>query len=227
MVRYATAYKVAVGDSGGDVVDVFHYNNDHVSFVVADVAGKGNRAAVQAAMIKYGLRTLASSGLMPETVMVGLNRLYLEQSAFEGSADSFATVFFGVTDATRRFLYYSNAGHEPVILVQPDGSVVTLAPTAPLIGVFKEQHHLFKQSTVDLQPGSLLVATTDGVTEAQNSREGQYGMRRLIAAVVAHRTESESDIAQSILAEVEAFSNSGVRDDIAIVVNRFLAVALV
>jgi sigma-B regulation protein RsbU (phosphoserine phosphatase) len=226
MVRYATAYKVAEGNSGGDVVDVFHYNNDHVSFVIADVAGKGNRAAVQAAMIKYGLRTLASSGLMPETIMVGLNRLYLEQCAFEGSADSFATVFFGVTDATRRFLYYSNAGHEPVILVQPDGSVAMLAPTAPLIGVFADQHHLFKQSTIDLQPGSLLVAATDGVTEAQNGSAGEYGMRRLIETVLAHRSESESDIAQSLLADVEAFSNAGHRDDIAIVVNRFLATAI-
>ena len=89
-VRYATAYKVAEGYSGGDVVDVFHFNNDHVMFVVADVSGKGNNAAVPAALIKYGLRTLASNGLMCESVMRSLNRLYLEQSAFEGDLNSFA-----------------------------------------------------------------------------------------------------------------------------------------
>jgi sigma-B regulation protein RsbU (phosphoserine phosphatase) len=223
MLRYATAYKVAEGHSGGDVVDVFHYNNDHVSFVVADVAGKGNKAAVQAAMIKYGLRTLASNGLMPESVMVGLNRLYQEQNAFENNLDSFATVFFGVTDATRRFLYYSNAGHEPVILVQPDGAVNVLAATCPLIGIFGDQNHLFKQSTIDLSNGSLLVATTDGVTEARNEKGEQFGMKRFIATVVAHRTESESDIAQSLLAAAEEFCNGNRRDDIGIVVSRFLS----
>jgi sigma-B regulation protein RsbU (phosphoserine phosphatase) len=83
-VRYAAAYKVAEGNSGGDVVDVFHYNNDHVSFVIADIAGKGNKAAMQAAMIKYGLRTLASNGFLPETVVRDLNRLYIEHKCIRG-----------------------------------------------------------------------------------------------------------------------------------------------
>lgn len=114
-------------------------------------------------MLKYGLRTLASNGLNPESVMRGLNRFYLENSAFENVDDSFATVFFGIADASRRFLYYANAGHEPVIVVQPDGHVHTLAPTAPIIGVFEGQHYLFKQAAVDLYQNSLFIATTDGV----------------------------------------------------------------
>lgn len=78
-VHYAVSYKLAEGRSGGDIVDVFHYDNDHVSFAIADISGKGNRAAVQAALIKYGLRTLSSGGHTPETVMNSLNRLYLGQ----------------------------------------------------------------------------------------------------------------------------------------------------
>jgi serine phosphatase RsbU (regulator of sigma subunit) len=222
-LRYAIAYKVAGGNAGGDIADVFHYNNDHISFVIADVAGKGNSAALQAAMIKYGLRTLASSGLMPETVMGTLNHLYLENNAFENNANSFATVFFGVTDATRRFLYYSNAGHEPVFVIYPDGESIVLSPTAPIIGVFGDQHNLFKQSTIHVPNESLLVATTDGVTEARNSEDEQYGMARLIKSALTHRTESESDIAQLLLADVDAFSNGSHRDDVAIIVTRFLS----
>lgn len=172
-------------------------------------------------MLKDGLRTLASNGLTPERVILGLNRLYLENSAFEGVRDSFATVFFGVADATRRYLTYANAGHEPVAVIDPDGTVVVLGPTSPLIGVFDGQFHLFKQGVMKLQPGALLVATTDGVTEARNRTGEHFGMERLIATVLPHRTESESDIAQALLAEVQNFSHDSRHDDVAILVVRF------
>jgi serine phosphatase RsbU (regulator of sigma subunit) len=71
---YAIAYRAANGQSGGDIADVFHY------------AGKGSAAAAQAAMVKYGLRTLASFGLMPESVMRSLNRLYFREHHIRESA---------------------------------------------------------------------------------------------------------------------------------------------
>jgi serine phosphatase RsbU (regulator of sigma subunit) len=105
-MRYTIAYRAANGQSGGDIADVFHYDNDHVSFFIADVAGKGTGAAAQAAMVKYGLRTLASSGLMPESVTRALNRLYFESSTFENAPESFSTVFVGIIDYTRRVILY-------------------------------------------------------------------------------------------------------------------------
>ncbi len=221
-VRYAVIYKLAEGRSGGDIIDVFHYDNDQVSFAIADISGKGNQAAVQAAVIKYGVRTLASNGLTPENVMRGLNRLYLEHTAFENVADSFATAFFGVVDASRRFLYYSNAGHEPVAIIHPDGTAIDLEPTAPIIGVFDAQHHVFKQSVVAVQHDTLLVATTDGVSEARDASGTLYGTERIIGTALANRFESEADIAKALLADVDSFSNASRHDDIAILVSRFL-----
>jgi sigma-B regulation protein RsbU (phosphoserine phosphatase) len=220
-MRYAIAYRAANRQSGGDIADVFHYDNDHVSFLIADVAGKGSGAAAQAAMVKYGLRTLASSGLMPESVMRALNRLYFESITFENASECFATVFFGIVDASRRFLFYSNAGHEPVILVFPDGTHALLDVTGPLIGVFGDQHHLFKQATIELPIGSLLVAGTDGITETRGADGAFFGIERFIDSILKHRDASESDIAQVLLAEVNAFSGSLQRDDIAIIVSRF------
>lgn len=220
-MRYAIAYRAANGQSGGDIADVFHYDNDHVSFLIADVAGKGSAAAAQAAMIKYGLRTLASAGLMPESVTRALNRLYFESITFENVPESFATVFFGIIDATRRFLFYSNAGHEPVFMIFPDGTHRMLDATGPLIGVFGDQHHLFKQATIELPPGTLLVAGTDGITETRGRDDEFYGVDRCIACALEHRNASESDIAQTLLADVNAFSVSSQRDDIAIIVSRF------
>ncbi len=96
-VEYAVGYRLAHGLTGGDIVDVYHFDNDAVSFCIADIEGKGTEAAIHAAMVKYGLRSYASHGLTPERVLRSLDRLYLENNAFE-RVDSFASVFFGMVD---------------------------------------------------------------------------------------------------------------------------------
>jgi serine phosphatase RsbU (regulator of sigma subunit) len=199
-ISYAVSYKLAQGNTGGDIVDVYHYDNDAVAVAIADIAGKGPQAAIHAAMIKYGLRAYSSAGMTPEGVIRALDRLYLENNAFE-KVESFASVFFGSIDPTRRLMHYTCAGHEPVFLMLPSGTHVDLPPTAPLIGIFDDQHHLFKQAFVDVKPGSIFLGATDGVTEARNEHGELFGMERLIATVRDHRTR---------------------RDDIAIVALRFL-----
>lgn len=220
-IRYATAYKLAEGKAGGDIVDIFHYDNDHISLAVADIAGKGIRAAVHAAMIKYGLRSFISNGLTPENVMRSLDRLYLENNAFE-QVESFACVFLGVIDATRRLLHYTNAAMETVLVFHSDGTAVQLAPTAPLVGVFEDQHHLFKQSFIHLHEGSLIVAATDGVSEARDRKGTMLGIDRISEIVQRAFTDSEPSIAAALLAEAESFSDDVRRDDIAILVVRVL-----
>lgn len=216
-ISYAVSYKLAEGGAGGDIIDVYHFDNDSVAFSIADIAGKGTQAAIHAALIKYGLRAYASHGLNPEKVLRSLDRLYLENNRFEGTSESFASVFFGLIDPTRRLMTYSCAAHEPVLLLHPDGKVLALKTTAPLIGVFEDQHHLFKQSFVELQAGTLFVAATDGVTEARSDSGELFGMQRFIDSVQKSRTYDEITIVQRLLDDVEAFCSSRRRDDIAII----------
>ena len=220
-IRYVTAFKLAQGKTGGDIVDVFHYDNDHVSIAIADIAGKGTQAAVHAAMIKYGLRSFVSNGLTPEKVMRSLDRLYLENNAFE-QIESFACIFLGIVDATRRLLHYTNAAMESVLVLHADGTATQLAPTAPLVGVFEDQHHLFKQAFIELREGSLIVAATDGVTEARDRKGTMLGIDRISEIVRRNRDDSESSIAAALLAEAESFSDDLRRDDIAIIVVRIV-----
>lgn len=220
-ISYAVSYKLAQGNTGGDIVDIYHYDNDAVAVAIADIAGKGPQAAIHAAMIKYGLRAYSSAGMTPERVIRALDRLYLENNAFE-KVESFASVFFGSIDPTRRLMHYTCAGHEPVILVHPDGQVVPLPPTAPLIGIFDDQHHLFKQAFVDVLPGSLFLGATDGVTEARDADSQLYGMDRLIETVVAVRALPEEQIVAKVLHDVDEFCHGKRRDDIALVALRFL-----
>jgi serine phosphatase RsbU (regulator of sigma subunit) len=219
-ISYAVTYRLAEVQTGGDIVDVYHYDNGAVACSIADISGKGSRAAVNAALIKFGLRAYSSEGLTPERVIRAMDRLYLENTGFDG-VESFASVFFGLIDPTRRMMTYSNAGHEPIVLVFPDGLTKVLNPTAPLIGVFDDQHHLFTQDFIDLPPGTLFVGATDGVTEARDADGDFYGMDRFVAAARAARTLPEADIVASIVSDVQAFSPYKQRDDIAIVAVRF------
>jgi sigma-B regulation protein RsbU (phosphoserine phosphatase) len=219
-IEYAVGYKLAFGLTGGDIVDVYHFDNDAVSFCIADISGKGTEAAVHAALVKYGLRAYASQGLTPERVLRSLDRLYLENNAFE-SIESFASVFFGMVDSTRRIMQYASGGHEAAVIVVPGERARTIEPTAPLIGVFDDQHHLFKQGYVDLPPGALFVATTDGITEARSPDRTFFGMEGFIEIVETLSEAPVEEIVSTLIERARAFTDDQLRDDIAVVAARF------
>ncbi|MFN2450028.1 MAG: PP2C family protein-serine/threonine phosphatase [Candidatus Baltobacteraceae bacterium] len=220
-VEYDVAYALADGAIGGDIVDVYHFDNGNVALAIADISGKGATAAIHAALVKYGLRCYVSEGLTAERVLRSLDRAYIENNAFERT-ESFASVFLAIVDQDRRALSYASAGHEPVMLCRPGRKVEVLPPTAPLIGVFDDQHHLFKQRHIEVDPGTILVAATDGVTEARNSGGELFGMERLVKTVTiaAQTATAMSGIIDAVLSEVKAFSGGRLRDDIAILAVR-------
>ncbi len=219
-IEYAVGYQLAHGLTGGDIVDVYHFDNDAVSFSIADISGKGTEAAIHAAMVKYGLRAYASHGLTPERVLRSLDRLYLENNAFE-RVESFASVFFGSVDSTRRMMHYASGGHEAAAIIVPGERAQTILPTAPLIGIFDDQHHLFKQAFVELPPGTLFVATTDGVTEARAPDKTFFGMSGFIETIESFAEAPVELIVHKLITRARAFSHDNLRDDVAVVAARF------
>jgi sigma-B regulation protein RsbU (phosphoserine phosphatase) len=111
-----------------------------------------------------------------------------------------------------------------VILWKPDTGAEVLKPTAPLIGVFDDQHHLFKQRHVDIPSGTILVATTDGVTEARSADGGFFGIDRLVASVTSaiRVAPSMESVVDRILYDVNRFCDGHLRDDIALLAARIL-----
>ena len=219
-IECAVEYRLAEANSGGDIVDVYQFDNGSVALSIADISGKGTQAAIHAALIKYGLRAYSSHGLTPEKTMRAMDRLYLENSTFE-SIDSFASVFFAMVDVNRRVLTYSSAGHDPVILVHPHCEPRILPPTAPIIGVFDDQHSLFREESMELWPGSLLVATTDGATEVRNRAGEFFGNDRLLECVRQNRDKPSAAIVAAIIEDVASFGSGVWHDDVAILVVRF------
>lgn len=215
-VDYAVGYRPADGPTGGDILDVFPFDNGSVGFSIADISGKGVRAAVHAALIKYAIRAYVSAEQPVATVLRSLNRLFLENNVFE-NADAFASVFVGIVDSHRRVMTYASGGHEPVLLVRPGGAVQVLAPTAPVVGVFRGEDASFGEAVATLEPGSTLLATTDGITEAR--RDGKlYGMGRLAEFAARYASEPVEEQVQLLLNDVSEYCYGKPQDDIAVLV---------
>lgn len=222
-IETALTYAIpGVGNQvGGDIIDAFSLANGSATFAIADITGKGAAAAVNAALVKYAMRAYASEGFYPEKVLRSLNRLYIENNAHEQS-ESYLTAFFGLVDPERRTLTYASAGHEPAIVCRPGQPPFVLPPTAPMIALCNDDELPFSQATVPLQAGTVLVLTTDGITEMRSPEGEPFGIDRLTDCACRHVHRSVEQQAERLLGEALRFGRGRCDDDIAILVTWFL-----
>jgi sigma-B regulation protein RsbU (phosphoserine phosphatase) len=176
---------------GGDFYDFLPLGDDKWGMVIADVADKGVPAALFMALTRTILRAVAFSNSDPAHVLVRANEII----AREARSDLFVTVFYGVWDpATERFSY-ANAGHNPPLLMQPNGNFQTLLGHGVALGILPEIQ--MKSHTMSLRPGETLIIYTDGVTEALNEDFDEFGLQRLqVAARTAARQPAAAIIQQ-------------------------------
>ena len=196
---------------GGDLYDVVP-EPDGCGVVVADVCGKGAAAAALTALIRHTVRAEIDHGLGPAAVLERLNQAMLRASG--GRPGRFATVAQAritrtPSGATVRL---ASAGH-PAPLVVRHGRAEPVCAPGTLLGVYPDV--TLAEVTFDLDHGEIMVLYTDGVTEARDADE-LYGPERLVRAVADAR--SADDLADRLLADVDAFQHGQQRDDIAILV---------
>ncbi len=193
---------------GGDYYDFLPLAPGQVGLVLADVSGKGVHAALRMANLQAHLRSqVASAPQDPLRVLREVNR-QMRATAREGQ---FATLFFGVwSDAARR-LTYINCGHNPPLVLRRDGAVEWLAATATVLGMFDDWD--CQLGRVALAPGDLLLAYSDGVTDAEGD-EGTFGEERLVEVVRAARDAGAAGVVAEVLARVQAFEAGKATDDL-------------
>ncbi len=133
------AYRGALNDSrfGGDIVDVFYYDHGCTSVAVVDITGHGMRAATHAGLIKHALRAYASKGFDALESVQALNKLFIENSAFEEDDETFATVFFAIIQPDRRSMQYVAAGIESMAHLHHERGDM-LPATGPIIGLIDD-----------------------------------------------------------------------------------------
>jgi sigma-B regulation protein RsbU (phosphoserine phosphatase) len=174
-----SAFSVPARSVGGDYYDFLDLGNHRVGIALADVAGKGVAAALIMAVVQASLRIVAAEGETSLPALAARINEYLHRST---SSKSYATFFYAQLDEASRQLRYVNAGHNPPYLLrQSDGNagveIRELNVGGMVLGLFPEI--AYEEATVELQRGDVLIAFTDGVTEALNAAEEEFGEARL------------------------------------------------
>lgn len=218
-LRYAAFYRFAEKHSGGDIIDVFRISNSDSCFSLTDISGKGVGAALHAGLVKYGIRAFASEDHSPASLLRRLNLYYCGSDDFEGE-DSFASVFFARYRTDTRTLEYASAGHEGLLLFDPAGNVRVLAPTGPVVGILGDEPELYSEQRFEVAPGSVLIAVSDGITEARNEGE-LFGMSRLVGDVRRYSGGSMEDLACGVARTAVNFARNRVIDDMAVLAVTF------
>ncbi len=214
------AFFEAVGQSvpcraiGGDFFDYIDLDTGGFGFAVGDVAGKGAPAALLTAVIQGVFSAQAQSGISPAETLSRVN-LALIRRAIEAR---FATALYAVIMPDGA-LTYCNAGHNPPMLFTKSG-LVRLDKGGLILGLF--EHATFDEDVLRLDRGDLLVAFSDGVTEALSKSGEEYGEDRLRECVEANRSRPVRELLDAIFASVREFSTGAVQsDDVTALVLRY------
>ena len=208
-----SAYNFPTEEVSGDYYDWVRIYDDQIGVVIADVAGKGVPAALLMAFLRASLRAATHIGYAPHISMAKVNYLLWESI----ERHQFVTAFYGILDATNRNLVFANAGHNPPLVLDADGSARFLEQGGLPLGMFRDTRYYEYYLTLD--PGQLLVLYTDGVTEAINSGEEEFGRDRLVKAVNANRDKSSRDLIQAVQQEIfDWTAGRGAHDDVTIFV---------
>jgi phosphoserine phosphatase RsbU/P len=200
----------------GDYYDFISLSPSRLAIALADISGKGISAALLMASLQAALRSQAQiAGHADPAELVGR----LNAGMFKNTSDDrYATFFYGVYDAQAKTLTYTNAGHLAPFFVT-NGRVQRLDEGGTVVGLFEE--FVYQQKTLQVEPGSVLVAFSDGLTEPENAFGEEYGMVRLQAEILRQRNVAAQEMAEDLIAASEQWAGSAEQaDDITVVVAR-------
>ena len=199
-------------DVSGDYLAAFKLNESHAALCVADVAGKGLPAALLMSNMQAALKSLACESIAPHELCLKLNEIMCGNTPLR----KFVTAFYGDLDIARRRLTYTNAGHNPPMLMRRDGECIRLDEGGPVIGAFPGS--TYAQREIELYEGDKLLVFTDGVTEARDESGEEFGEERLHECLRSYRGRNAAELRTLILNEVTEFCGHQFDDDATLMV---------
>ena len=207
----------------GDYYDFIELDSNRVGLVLGDIAGKGISAALLMAAIQSSLRAQFYNGHSPHGLAGGhlpstsesvrrLNRQLFEST----STEKYATFFYAIYDSPTRKLAYTNAGHLPPVLFRR-GGVQRLAEGGTVVGLFSPME--YEQAVVELEPGDVFLAFTDGLTEPENIYGEEFGEERLLEVAKRALNSPLEVMVQEIYRSVNDWTGSPeLQDDMTLIV---------
>ncbi len=196
---------------GGDYFDVLTLEPGKLGICIADVSGKGITAALLMANLQAAVRAFAPGITGPGALCRKLNEVLCGSIA----PGKFVTFFYGVIDAENLTLHFENAGHSAPIVLRGDNATI-LSEGGTVLGLFPKSTYEERQFT--LQSGDCLLLTTDGVTEAANEDDEEFGNDQVIASARAARNLGAQGIRTRILEDVTRFCKGNFHDDASLIV---------
>ena len=210
-IHLAVSWQPANG-VGGDCFDTLPFGGQGLGISIADIAGKGLPAALLMSNLQAAVRAFAQEAVPPSSICGSVNRLLCRNMA----SGRFATFCYARVDAAGRKIVYSNAGHNPPLLIRSTGSVERLSDGGTVLGVFPDTP--FDQGELPLESGDRLLFYTDGITEARDPSGEEYGEEKLAAAAVAARQHPVDTMKDLLMADVNAFNAGHFDDDATLIV---------
>jgi len=202
---------------GGDCCNFIPLKQNRLGLVVGDASGKGMAAALMIANVQSSLRTAA---LFTGDDLSALLKIVNEQTYVSFAEGRYATLFYGVFDGSTGALRYVNAGHNPPAVIRRDGSLHWLETGGPPVGLFSDSE--YQEGMLKLEIGDLLIAFTDGLIEATNQDEQEWGVQGLLRTVDCRAQDSQDagDLVDLIFDTMDDFSKRYQTDDATLAVVR-------
>ena len=202
---------------GGDCYNFIPLTNNRLALVVGDASGKGLAAALMIASVQSCLRTAA---LFTGDDLAALLKVVSHQAYVSSAEGRYTTLFYGVFDGSTRTLRYVNAGHNPPVVIRRDGSLHWLETGGAPVGLFADSE--YREGMVKLETGDLLIAFTDGLTEASNQDGEEWGVQGLLKAAVcgARCFQDAGGLVNLIFNTMDDFSKGHQTDDATLAVVR-------
>jgi sigma-B regulation protein RsbU (phosphoserine phosphatase) len=204
---------------GGDYYDFFTLPRGVLALAIGDVSGKGVPASLLMASLQASLRgqTLAGAANI-DRLMANVNSLVYAAS----SVNRYATFFYAEYQPDRRLLTYVNAGHNPPILLRRNLEVARLEAGGPPVGLLPEAS--YQGASVEIKPGDLLLLFTDGISEAMNAADEEWGEERLLCVLKNSSAAKPATIASALFQAADEFTGLAPQhDDMTVVLASFAA----
>ncbi|RKY85134.1 hypothetical protein DRQ09_07700 [candidate division KSB1 bacterium] len=206
------AVNISSKQVGGDYFDIIRLDKNRLAIAIADVSGKSVPAALLMSNLQASLRALARAEISISDMISRINNMIFENT----SPDKFITFFYGVIDGTTRKMKYCNAGHNPPFLVRKDDSHLLLDKGGLILGIMENLS--YEEEEVRLFQGDVMLLYTDGVSEAMNVNDEEFGEQRIEEILKKNRNLSSDKLISKIISAVkEHCKNVPQSDDITMI----------
>jgi phosphoserine phosphatase RsbU/P len=207
-----SAYNFSTEEVSGDYYDWVKIFDDQIGIVIADASGKGIPASLLMAFLRASLRALAQIGYAPHIAFSKVNNLLWDSV----ESNQFITAIYGFLDATNKTFVFSNAGHNPPIVVKETGEIKFVEYGDLPLGMFEDKR--YHQHFLRMDRNDVLVLYTDGLTEAANEAGEEYGKERLAAKVFEGTNLPARELVDFLHQDIVQFCGNEILEDDATVV---------